>query len=157
MARSWIGDGGYVFMEDIKYKSKAVPQPPCKRQRGQGQLLIVDLGTRWGEFSASRPAHALSLGNYPRYPLDRLCGSLSAGLDTEARGKILCLCLGSNPCGPVAQSVVRHYNTRIFIFTMYWLRWPRGLKAAWLLGSRIRISLKAWMFVSCVCTLCCPV
>jgi hypothetical protein len=33
-------------------------------------------------------------------------------------------------------------------------RWPRGLSsrsaAAWLLGSRVRIPLGAWMFVSCL-------
>jgi hypothetical protein len=33
--------------------------------------------------------------------------------------------------------------------------WPRGLRrrsaAVWLLGSRVRISLKAWMLVYCVC------
>jgi hypothetical protein len=29
-----------------------------------------------------------------------------AGLDTEARGKILCPCRGSNPDRPVVQSVV---------------------------------------------------
>jgi hypothetical protein len=32
-------------------------------------------------------------------------------------------------------------------------QWPRGLgrrsAAAWLLGSRVRIPLRAWMFVSC--------
>jgi hypothetical protein len=39
--------------------------------------------------------------------------------------------------------------------------WPRGLRrrsaAAWLLGSRARIPVGAWMFVSCVYMLCCPV
>jgi hypothetical protein len=35
---------------------------------------------------------------------------LRAGLDTEARGKILCPCRGSNPDRPVVQSVVRHYE-----------------------------------------------
>jgi hypothetical protein len=34
-----------------------------------------------------------------------------------------------------------------------WSRWPRGLRrrsaAAWLLGSQVRIPLKAWMFVVC--------
>jgi hypothetical protein len=35
---------------------------------------------------------------------------LSAGLDTEARGKLLCLCLGSNLFRPVVQSVARHYT-----------------------------------------------
>jgi hypothetical protein len=33
-------------------------------------------------------------------------------------------------------------------------QWPRGLRrssaAAWLLGSRVRIPLRAWMFVSCL-------
>jgi hypothetical protein len=33
-----------------------------------------------------------------------------AGLDTEARGKILCPCRGSNPDRPVVQPVVRHYT-----------------------------------------------
>jgi hypothetical protein len=35
---------------------------------------------------------------------------LKAGLDTEARGKILCPCRGSNPDRPVVQPVVRHYT-----------------------------------------------
>jgi hypothetical protein len=33
-----------------------------------------------------------------------------AGLDTETRGKIHCLCQGSNIDRPVIQSVVRHYT-----------------------------------------------
>jgi len=33
-----------------------------------------------------------------------------AGLDTEARGKILCPCRGSNLDRPVVQPVVRHYT-----------------------------------------------
>jgi hypothetical protein len=33
----------------------------------------------------------------------------------------------------------------------------RRSAAAWLLGSRVRIPLRAWMFVSCVYMLCCPV
>jgi hypothetical protein len=47
-----------------------------------------------GEWSASCFGHALPLGKDPQYPLDRRVG-LRAGLDTEARGKILCLCQGS--------------------------------------------------------------
>jgi hypothetical protein len=38
-------------------------------------------------------------------------------------------------------------------------RWPCGLRrrsaAAWLLGSRLRSSLRAWMFFSCVCCMLC--
>jgi hypothetical protein len=33
----------------------------------------------------------------------------------------------------------------------------RRSAAAWLLGSRVRIPLGAWMFVCCVYMLCCPV
>jgi hypothetical protein len=33
-----------------------------------------------------------------------------ASLDTEATGKIPCLCRGSNPDRPIVQSVVRHYS-----------------------------------------------
>jgi hypothetical protein len=36
---------------------------------------------------------------------------LRAGLCTATRGRILCLCLKSNPCHPV-QSVVRHCTDR---------------------------------------------
>jgi hypothetical protein len=49
----------------------------------------------------------------------------------------------------------------------FWSNWlvliygRRGLRrrsaAAWLLGSRVPIPLRAWMFVSCVSMLCCPV
>jgi hypothetical protein len=50
-------------------------------------------------------------GNDPRYPLDRRWGGvgLRAGLDTEARGRILCLCWGSNTGRPIVLSVLRHY------------------------------------------------
>jgi hypothetical protein len=33
-----------------------------------------------------------------------------AGVDTEATGKILCLCMGLNLDGLVIQSVARHYT-----------------------------------------------
>jgi hypothetical protein len=33
-----------------------------------------------------------------------------AGMDTEVRGNILCLCRRSNPDSPVTQPVVRHYT-----------------------------------------------
>jgi hypothetical protein len=34
-------------------------------------LLILDFGTGWGEWSASRPGRALAPGRDPLYPLDR--------------------------------------------------------------------------------------
>jgi hypothetical protein len=39
-----------------------------------------------------------------------------AGLDTEARGKILCVCRGSNLDRPVVQPVARHYMYSILNF-----------------------------------------
>jgi hypothetical protein len=44
-----------------------------------------------GEWSASSWP-CLPPGKDPWYPLDRRLGGPRAGLDTEARGKILCLC-----------------------------------------------------------------
>jgi hypothetical protein len=37
-------------------------------------LLILDLGFRWGECSASRSGPALLPGKYTLYPLDRRLG-----------------------------------------------------------------------------------
>jgi hypothetical protein len=57
--------------------SKAVPLPTCRRQGGEEMylILILDLGTRWGEWSASRSDRALPLEKDPRYPLDRKLGA----------------------------------------------------------------------------------
>jgi hypothetical protein len=63
-----------------------------------------------GEWSASRPGRAFTPGE--RTPGTHWTGGwvgLRAGLDTEATGKILCLCRGSNPDRLVVQSVVRQY------------------------------------------------
>jgi hypothetical protein len=62
--------------------------------RGKSLLLFLDLGTRWGEWSVSRSD-----------PRERTPGThwiggwmvLRAGVDTEARGKVLYLFRGSNP------------------------------------------------------------
>jgi hypothetical protein len=54
-----------------------------------------------GEWSASRPGRALPPGK--RAPGTRCIGGWvgpTAGLDAETRGKILCLCRGSNPGRP---------------------------------------------------------
>jgi hypothetical protein len=64
-----------------------------------------------GEWSVSRPGRALPPGE--RTPGTHCTGGWvgpRAGLDKECRGKILCLCRGSNPDRPVVQPVVRHYT-----------------------------------------------
>jgi hypothetical protein len=53
-------------------------------------LLILDLGNRWGEWSASRHGRALPPAKEP--PGTHCTGCWMgprAGLDTEARGKII--------------------------------------------------------------------
>jgi hypothetical protein len=74
-------------------------------------LLILDLGTRWGEWSASRPDRAFTPGETT--PGTHCTGGWvgpRAGLDAEARGKILCPYRRSNPDRPAIQPVVRHYT-----------------------------------------------
>jgi hypothetical protein len=57
-------------------KAKAVPLHAVKglERRGGKLLLILDLGTRWGEWSASRPGRVLAPEKGPRYPLCRKLG-----------------------------------------------------------------------------------
>jgi hypothetical protein len=68
--------------------------------------LTFDHGTRWDEWSASRPGRALPPGKDPPPPLDRRLGGLRAGLGTEAREIILCLWQGSKP----GSSVCSHHT-----------------------------------------------
>jgi hypothetical protein len=59
-------------------------------------LLVLDLDNRWGEWSASRPGRALPPGKNDGTQWIGGWVGLRPGLDTEAREKILCLCMGSN-------------------------------------------------------------
>jgi hypothetical protein len=65
-------------------------------------LLILNLGTRWGWVVSVTPRPRCTPGE--RTSGTHLTGGWvgpRAGLDTEARRKILCLCRGSNPGHPV--------------------------------------------------------
>jgi hypothetical protein len=75
------------------------------------------------EWSASRPGSALPRGKTPSTHCTGGWVDPRAGLDTEARGKILCPCWESNPDRPVVQSVVRHYTAWA---TPASFRWPLG-------------------------------
>jgi hypothetical protein len=56
--------------KDTKEKAKAVPLHATKAVgvRGVLHLLIFDLDSRWGEWSASRPGHALDPEKGPPVP-----------------------------------------------------------------------------------------
>jgi hypothetical protein len=56
------------------------------------------------------PAALYPRGKDIRYPLDRRRVGPRAGLDTEARGKIICPCRESILDRPVVQLVARHYT-----------------------------------------------
>jgi hypothetical protein len=74
-------------------------------------LLILDLGTRWGEWSASRPGRALSPGKGPPVPIVQKAGWASEPVWTQRlEEKSSCLCRGSNLDRPFVQSVARHYT-----------------------------------------------
>jgi hypothetical protein len=65
-------------------------------------LLILNLGTRWGECSTSRPGRALPPGKGPPVLIVQEAGwAPRDGRDAEAIEKILCLCRRSNPDRPV--------------------------------------------------------
>jgi hypothetical protein len=64
-----------------------------------------------GEWLAGRPGRIYPRED-PRYPLYRRLGWPRAGLDAETRGKILCLCRGSNPGRPARGQ------------TLCWLSYP---------------------------------
>jgi hypothetical protein len=101
------------LVEKGKKRAKQSRYTPWKRLRGEEVLLllILDLCTRWGEWSASRPGRFFTPGE--RTPGTHCTGGWvgpRAGLDTEARGKILCPRRGSNPDRPIVQPVVRHYT-----------------------------------------------
>jgi hypothetical protein len=97
----------------FKHRKKQSHSIPMEEQRGEEVylLLILDLGTTWGWVGSVTPQ--------PRFPpWERTPGTHwtggwvgpRAGLDTEVRGKILCLCRGSNLNRADVQCVARQYT-----------------------------------------------
>jgi hypothetical protein len=64
-----------------------------------------------GQWSASRHGRALPLGKEPRTHWIDFWVGFRACLDTEIRGKILCLCLGSNPGRSVCSQTLQGDST----------------------------------------------
>jgi hypothetical protein len=90
----------------ILYLSKQV-KLSCYRHAGaEGErkcraYSFLPWALEWGEWSTSRPSCALPPGKDPQYALDRRLGGPQSCSEYRARGKILCLCRGSNPSRPV--------------------------------------------------------
>jgi hypothetical protein len=82
----------------------------AKGERRYSSYSFFTLSLEGGEWSASRPGRALPPGKGTHW-MGGWVG-LRAGLDTEARGIILCPCRGSNPGRPVCSR------------TLYWLIYP---------------------------------
>jgi hypothetical protein len=96
-------------------KSKTVPLHAMQALGGEEVwlLLIHDLGTRWGWVVSVTPQPRFTPGE--RTPGTHWTGGWMgprAGLDTEARGKFICPCRGSNPGRPARSQ------------TLYWLSYP---------------------------------
>jgi hypothetical protein len=60
-----------LSLKNLDLPSKAVPLHAMEALGGRGiQLLLIhDLGTTWGEWSASRPGRALPPGKGPPVPI----------------------------------------------------------------------------------------
>jgi hypothetical protein len=90
-------------------ESKAVPLPPCRRQgeRKCSFYILLNSALDGGEWSTSRAGRAFTPGE--KTPGTHCTGGWvgpRAGLDTEDRGKIFCLCRGSNPGFPVCSQAL---------------------------------------------------
>jgi hypothetical protein len=95
----------------VKVKKNPTTHPWRRSGREVELLLINDLGTRWDEWSASRPGRFLPPGKDP--PVSHCTRGWvcpRAGLNIEVRGKSSLPPMESNLDRPVVQSVVRHYT-----------------------------------------------
>jgi hypothetical protein len=93
----------------VKKKSPATRHDGAWGEKRYSSYSFLTSTLDGGEWSASRPRFTPG----ERTPGTHCTGGWvgpRAGLDTEDRGKILCLCRGLNPDRPVVQSVVRHYT-----------------------------------------------
>jgi hypothetical protein len=80
-------------------------------ERGVQFLPILDLGTRWGEWSASRSGRALPPGKGPLIPIVQEAGWFSELVLTQRLDeKFFCLCRGSNVARQVLHFIPKHYT-----------------------------------------------
>jgi hypothetical protein len=96
---------GYVYC--LLKKAKAVPLRAMKALWGERRYSSYSYLTSALD-GVSCQRHAPGKG--PTVPIVQEAGWAPEPVWTEAIGKILCPCRGSNPDRPVVQSVVRHYT-----------------------------------------------
>jgi hypothetical protein len=119
-----------VVQSNVNVKCKAVPLPPYKRQGERKYSSCSLLASAIDGVTGQRRAPAAL------YPRERTTGTqwtgdwvgLRAGLDTEARGKILSPLAGIEPQSP---------SCPVRSQTLYWLSYPAHT------GSLV-ILLKVW-------------
>jgi hypothetical protein len=97
----------------VGVKAKAVPLY-ATNALGREEVylvLILDLGTRWGEWSASRLGRAVAPRKGPPVTIVQEGGwALEPVWTQRLQEKSFHLCQGSNLDCPVVQSVARHYS-----------------------------------------------
>jgi hypothetical protein len=71
-------------------------------------LLILNLGTRWGEWSASRPGRVLPPGKGLLVPIGQEAGKAPEPVWTQKLDEKSSASVGDRP--PVVQSVASHYT-----------------------------------------------
>jgi hypothetical protein len=94
------------------YNGEAVPLHATKALGGREQLLLIlDLGTRWDEWSASYPCCTLAPGKGPPVTIVQEAGWAPEPVWTQRlEEKSFCLCPGPSINRPVIQPVTRHYT-----------------------------------------------
>jgi hypothetical protein len=97
----------YRLQRTIKTMHDKDKKQSHRGKRRYSSYSFITSALDGGEWSASRPGRALAPGNGPPVPIVQEAGWAT---DTEARGKILCPCRGSNLDRPVVQSIARHYT-----------------------------------------------
>jgi hypothetical protein len=113
-----------IITMHVLYKKKSHNTPMEAQVGGDVLLLLIhDVGTRWECMVSVTPG--------PRFtPGERTTGHCTggwvgprAGLATQVKGKISCLCRVSNLDHPVVQSIARHYTDWAFLAPMPILYW----------------------------------
>jgi hypothetical protein len=91
-----------------KYSDPATRHGCAWGQKSKPLLLILNLGTRWGEWLASRPGRALPPGKGPPVPIVQEAGWAPEPVWTQRLEEKSSASVGDRI--PVVQSVVRHYT-----------------------------------------------